>query len=203
MSSSIKTCLKHSFTHDRLDDSLTPTRGYMFSMTSELALPPGDVSFMKHVLTGKAYARLPVFSGTSLGLSVRVGSVYSLLSGGRVYLPDRFFLGGPLHVRGWESRRVGPVVDGDSVGGSCVFAGGVHLTRELYRGVRGHLFGNVGDLVSSPRELLSSTTSRASVGAGLVVSLMQARLEVNLVHPVLGGGGRVKRLHWGIGIDFV
>jgi outer membrane protein insertion porin family len=126
-----------------------------------------------------------------------------------ILISDRFFLGGPLMMRGWNSRLVGPFSQGDSIGGDLFFAGGFHLTFPFPKlsksGVRGHLFSNVGN-VSQMKSGLENlfADSRLSVGVGLIIPLMNARLEINYVLPVLKQNtDSLNRFHWGIGLEFV
>ena len=48
-----------------------------------------------------------------------------------VTVADKFFLGGPLNLRGFEMRGVGPASDGHAVGGTAYWAAGLHLYSPL------------------------------------------------------------------------
>ncbi len=48
-----------------------------------------------------------------------------------VTIADKFFLGGPLSLRGFEMRGVGPESDGNSTGGSAYWAAAMHLYTPL------------------------------------------------------------------------
>jgi outer membrane protein assembly factor BamA len=68
-----------------------------------------------------------------------------------ILLPDRFFFGGPLQMRGWGERSVGPMHQGDALGGDLLLASGVHLTSSVpyldKYNVRAHFFANTGNVV--------------------------------------------------------
>ena len=112
--------LKHSLSFDYklngayLDNRLAPTRGFDFSSTTEFAGPPGDVGFFK--MNKFLSFHLPLnFLGLSLHTSLSTGFVRSINFGGtcnRVTpISDRFFVGGPLHLRGFEAAGIGPRAD--------------------------------------------------------------------------------------------
>jgi outer membrane protein insertion porin family len=48
-----------------------------------------------------------------------------------VTIADKFFLGGPLNLRGFEMRGVGAESDGNSLGGTAYWATGLHLYTPL------------------------------------------------------------------------
>lgn len=72
-------------------------------------------------------------------------------------IADMFFLGGPLSIRGFQFRGIGPHADGDALGSRLYWAAGLHLFTPLpFRPGRGgfgdlfrtHFFinaGNIGD----------------------------------------------------------
>lgn len=85
----------------------------------------------------------------------------------KITIADRCYIGGPLSIRGFETRGVGPHADGDALGSNAYWAAGVHLFTPLPfrpgRGGFGELFrthffinaGNVGDFslgTSSPSD---------------------------------------------------
>lgn len=75
----------------------------------------------------------------------------------KITIIDRSYIGGPLSIRGFESRGVGPHSDGDALGSNAYWAVGLHLFTPLPfrpgKGGFGELFrahffingGNVGD----------------------------------------------------------
>lgn len=95
------------------------------------------------------------------------GKLYPKDSPLKIQLPDRFFFGGPLMMRGWNNRELGPsaqgyssiicfsrvftITSGDSIGGDFLFASGLHLTSLIpflsQYNVRGHLFANTGNVI--------------------------------------------------------
>lgn len=109
--------------------------------------------------------------------------------------------GGPLNVRGFDTRGIGPSSEGNSLGGSLFWASGLHLYAPLpfrpeMRGLgdlfKTHMFvtaGNLGNFRLSGdmgRNLEHVTQDfRLSYGLGLAVKLGGiARIELNYCVPV-------------------
>lgn len=86
------------------------------------------------------------------------GYVSAISKEKKVTIADRCYIGGPLSVRGFEMRGIGPHSDADSLGSNAFWAAGLNLFTPLpFRPGQGgfgelfrtHLFvnaGNVGDL---------------------------------------------------------
>lgn len=145
---SFKSSLTHSWTLDRRDYPLLPTRGYMLKTSTEVAgLGPlqGDVAFGKVEAETQNNVPIPIpgFSnldttGFSLTTSLRGGVLYPLSLQGQSQptqsrVNDRFFLGGPTDVRGFRYSGLGPRDGNDSVGGDIFAAGGVGLLMPFPR----------------------------------------------------------------------
>ena len=68
----------------------------------------------------------------SLQASLNAGFLRSIDPNSKtVTVADKFFLGGPLNLRGFEMRGVGPNSDGNAVGGTAYWAAGLHLYSPL------------------------------------------------------------------------
>lgn len=139
---SFKSSLTHTWTLDRRDYPLLPTKGYLLKTTAELAgLGPlaGDVAFGK--LEAESQGNLPIpipglsdteTTGVSLTTSFRGGllcplSLQNQSSPTHSRINDRFFLGGPTDVRGFRFAGLGPHDGNDAVGGDVYAAGGASL----------------------------------------------------------------------------
>lgn len=112
--------LKNSITLDYrlngafLDNRLSPTKGFDYSLNAELAGPPGDVGFAKVANFMSCHVPLN-FLDFSLHASLAAGFVRPIEFGGTckqvVSISDRFFVGGPLQLRGFEPAGIGPRAD--------------------------------------------------------------------------------------------
>jgi outer membrane protein insertion porin family len=123
---------------------------------------------------------------------------------------DRFLLGGPTTIRGFEMWGVGPRVQGYAYGGEVYWAAGLHLFSplpylkgQLFQRIRIHGFLNAGNLIQYSerqweditnvlscvehllplRNLIKDT--RASIGIGLHCRLGVAQIEINYALPLI------------------
>ena len=107
--------LKHSLSYEYrangkfCDDWLNPTFGIDMHGKVEVAGPPGDVGFVK-AQTG-ASLNLPLPGLWALHGSFQTGLLRPLAFGGVCGPPsisDRFFVGGPMQLRGFIPAGIGP-----------------------------------------------------------------------------------------------
>jgi hypothetical protein len=111
--------VKHSVTAEfRTNDEFAnhvscPTAGLEWHGKAEVATPPGDVGFAK--AEGGVSVHVPVlrnvFHDLSLHGSLAGGLLQSLTFGGLcrpAAISDRFFCGGPVHLRGFMPAGIGP-----------------------------------------------------------------------------------------------
>ncbi|KAH6616569.1 mitochondrial outer membrane protein-like protein [Boeremia exigua] len=131
---SFKSSLTHTWTNDKRDYPLLPSRGYLMKTVSELAgfsVLGGDASFFKT----EAESQLAVPFGTTgitLTAGLRGGLICPLASAAGAQprasrINDRFQLGGPNSVRGFRLGGLGPHDGADAVGGDVFAAGGASL----------------------------------------------------------------------------
>ena len=150
------------------------------------------------------------------------------LMGDVTRLPDRFFLGGPLQLKGFRTKGLGPraKIDGKGFdaagakGGDAYFAAGAAITTMLpsqalqAANARLHAFANCGNNVAiSQRRGQGGSRSdgsgelfekaRCVLGVGVVLPLQNMRVEVNYCWAVRAYrelGDRLAR--WQVGIGF-
>jgi outer membrane protein insertion porin family len=110
-----------TFLRDTRDSLIFTRKGNRTTVASEFAGLGGDVNYFK--LEAKTAHFIPTFDTLSQTLSIitRLGSVAPYGNSNEVPFYDRFYLGGPDSLRGFDYRDVGPR-DGDdpdeSVGGN-------------------------------------------------------------------------------------
>ncbi|XP_071809301.1 sorting and assembly machinery component 50 homolog B-like [Asterias amurensis] len=198
---SVKSSVKHLYTRDTRNERIYPTQGYLLQLSQELAgfkALGGDVQFLK----GEAELQMnrKFFSDCVLSCSLQAG-LMKPLNYTETRINDRFFIGGPTSVRGFNFRGLGPHTDGDSVGGEAYWATGLHLYTPLPfmpgRGglgdlIRTHVFLNAGNLCNLNLEEQNihqhleqlRENFRWSYGAGIILRLGRiARFELNYVIP--------------------
>jgi len=217
----LKSAIRHILCVDRRDNTIFPTEGTLFRLTQEFAGLGGNVGFFKNEV--EVQANLPLGDDLSLQGSFNAGLLKpSTTPEKTITLSDNFYLGGPLNVRGFDIRGVGPHSDGNSIGGTLYWASGLHLYGPLpFRPGQGgfgdlfrtHLFmtaGNVGSFWLSgnmQRDLdMLAQDFRLSYGLGLAVKLGGiARIELNYCIPVRASrGDKVNPgLQFGVGVNFL
>ncbi|ETW10398.1 hypothetical protein H310_00714 [Aphanomyces invadans] len=228
---STKSSVKYTFNDDQRNDSTLPTSGRLLRVSAEVAGLWGDVHFTKgeaeiqhNFPIGPIAFNNPIFN---IMLSSRLGAVHSYGADKDrpARISDRFFLGGPLSLRGFNHKGVGPranpddggVVTGDSLGGEVFYSVGASLGFPFplpllaMLGVRGHVFANAGTVMGWNRVLDEKNwmknildDTRAAAGVGLVVATRFGRLEANYSWVLKSlQGDRVKRAQIGLGMHFI
>ncbi|KAJ9586575.1 hypothetical protein L9F63_028382, partial [Diploptera punctata] len=213
----LKSSLRHVLTVDQRDKPIFPTCGYLFKLTQEVAGLGGNIGFLKNEL--KLQHNITVFPDVVLQTSLYGGILMPISKNLNVNICDQFFLGGPLSVRGFHTRGVGPHSDGNSLGGNAYWAGGLHLFTPLPfnpgKGglgdyFRTHIFVNAGSLneveLGELKTSLLSRTTRLAYGIGLAVRLGQmARIELNYCIPAhyRKGDQTNAGVQFGIGFEFL
>jgi len=107
-------------TRNTTDRSIDPSRGGVQSATLEYAGGPlgGDTQFFKYFLNAKRF--IPVTASTVFSWNVLWGHVVPTGGVEEVPLFERFFLGGPYSIRGYQSRSLSPADPntGELIGGN-------------------------------------------------------------------------------------
>ncbi|XP_045621493.1 sorting and assembly machinery component 50 homolog A isoform X2 [Procambarus clarkii] len=216
---SLKSALRHELFVDRRDDLVFPTDGVAFTIKNELAGLGGDIGFLKNELDLQVNVPLPkelVIQG-----SLQAGHLLPLRNNKTHCITDRFVLGGPMNVRGFEMAGIGPHSDGCSLGAEMFWAAAIHAYSPLPLLNRGsisdkfrlHAFvntGNIGDFVLTDdykRNLqVLVRDMRLSYGAGLAMSLGGfARVELNYCIPLLlqRGDRPNQGLQFGVAVSYL
>ncbi|XP_018571936.1 sorting and assembly machinery component 50 homolog [Anoplophora glabripennis] len=216
---SLKSALRHILACDLRDDLIFPSTGSLFQVTSEVAGVGGDVGFLKNdVFLQGNYSVLEdiVIQGCLSG-----GYMSSISNDMKISMSDMYYLGGPLCLRGFQMRGVGPHSDGDALGSTGYWSAGLHLFTPLpFRPGRGgfgelfrtHLFvngGNVGNFrVGRDSSILDTLRANMRISYGLGVALRlgnMARLEVNYCFPYIFDKGDQTHpgVQFGIGVQFL
>jgi len=111
-----------TFLRDNRDSLLFTRRGNRTTLESELAGLGGDVNYYR--LEGRTAHFIPTFDTLEQSFSVvaRLGSIAPYGQSDEVPFYDRFFLGGPETLRGFDYRDIGPrdtdINSDEAVGGN-------------------------------------------------------------------------------------
>lgn len=216
----LKSAVRHILCVDRRDCSIFPSEGTLFKLTQEFAGLGGNIGFFKNEV--EIQANLPLSEDISVQASLSSGLLNPLNNQKTLNISDHFFLGGPLNIRGFDIRGVGPHHDGNALGGTLYWASGLHIYGPLPfrpgKGGLGDLFrthafltaGNVGSYWLSgnlQRDVETLTQDfRLSYGLGLALKLGGvARIELNYCVPVKAcrGDHAAPGLQFGVGVNFL
>jgi outer membrane protein insertion porin family len=133
----LKSSLTLTTTFDTRDNFYIPTRGTRVVLTGQLAggVLGADTDIYSLTLNTSQY--WPLWWDHILSLRTRFGVVEYYGDSERVPIFDRFFLGGPYTLRGFEYRDVGPIdEEGEPVGGQSMAFGSVEYSIPLMERVR-------------------------------------------------------------------
>ena len=115
---------KFGFTllRDNRDRLLFTRNGNRTSFASEFAGLGGDVNYFKYDLRTAQFLPTADLWKQSLSIIARVGAIIPLKDDNVAPFYDRFFLGGPETLRGYDYRDIGPRArDGSDLSGNPVF----------------------------------------------------------------------------------
>lgn len=173
---------------DSRNNLLDPSRGNISRASVEFAesFLGGDTDFTRYTASTRFF--FPFLYGTVLSFAGQYGLIDLRNVGNDLVVSERFFLGGPDSLRGFEFRRLGPRVPTDD--GDFVIIGG---TQELVliaefifpiipqAGFKGVLFFDVGNAFNDTEDLsFNPQDLRRDYGLGIrwASPLGPLRLEV-------------------------
>ncbi|KAG0242168.1 hypothetical protein BGX31_000505 [Mortierella sp. GBA43] len=174
----------------------------------------GDVNHVRQEL--EAQVARSNNSGYIVTATVKSGYLHSL-DGKPSKISDRFFLGGPMSVRGFKSYGLGPREGEDSLGGEAFVSAGLSLLTPFpglsnWDSFKVHFFANAGSLINvkpgqSPKTTVEDLTKApsTSIGAGILYRHPQVRIELNFALPLTATKTDAVSRGWqlGLGISFL
>lgn len=108
----------------------------------------------------------------------RAGVVAPTADAEEVPLFDRYFLGGPNSVRGFEYREIGPRdEDGEPLGGETLAFASAEYTFPLVPNIRGAVFYDSGMIWAEAYDFDSDWNSCYGIGIRLDIPMMPIRLD--------------------------
>lgn len=192
--SDITSLIGYSFNWDRRNDPITPTGGFDFSISQDLAGIGGDVQYLRTEVTGATYRG--IFKGVRASVRLSGGAIEPLGDDESIRINNRFFRGGSS-FRGFDVAGLGPrvvdviadldgnpvnVIGQNSLGGKVYYQGTGELTIPNYLpeeyGIRTKLFveaGSVGILDDADIEDEVFFTTRSGQYFGVPAGLPASR----------------------------
>ncbi len=182
----------HGFAYDRRDKVNNPTEGYIIGVNQDLAGLGGTAKFLRHTVTGRYY--YPVINDDLiLLLGADAGQIHGTQNKD-VNIVDRFFLGGPESLRGFDSYGVGPRTKdkNSSLGGNIFYSGIAELKFPLGLGKELGLFGSTFIDAGSLYKVDETDTSgiddskklRAAYGFGIGFTTPMGPIRLHYAIPI-------------------
>lgn len=181
--------------YDRRDSKIDPTKGYLLSLSTNLAGIGGTDHFFQTVARAGYYYQYA--DGWVLNTRIGLGDVVGL--GEPVRIESRFFIGGD-DLRGFRVAGIGPrdKISHDPLGGNYYYTGSLETTVPLglpqEYGIKMYGFtdfGSLGGFDTVPGSKLSSSeifqdfSLRAAAGIGVSWKSPFGLIRVNIAYPFL------------------
>lgn len=161
-----------SWSHDTRNRAIFPDSGYYSLLSSEIALPGGDLEYYKLSVRQKYY--IPLAKGTSLffGADLGYGKSYGDTKGLPFY--KNYYAGGGRSVRGYQGNSLGPRDTGtnEPIGGNTKIVTHMELFfpspfAESQNSFRLSTFVDAGNVFDSEKDI-SADELRSSYGISAV-----------------------------------
>ena len=161
--------------NDHRDNIFDPREGYLNVVSVECAGGPflGDKDFYK--VTGSTSKYFPLTKKSVFNVRFRAGVVDNYGGTKRVPVYERFYIGGPSTVRGYDYSSIGPKDDDVNVGGSSMLVGNLEYSYLLVdttdtptkspMKIRGLVFYDAGNAWRSTGGFSGSL--KTSIGTGI------------------------------------
>ena len=139
--------IRLGYNYDTRDFPQDPREGVNLRLSTELAggALGGTNDFVRYEVEGSFFTPL---TGDLIGLAHLELGVISPFGGDEAPVTERYFMGGLYTLRGFEYRMVGPLEDGEPVGGTKSFLMNLEATYPLIRdaNIKGVLFLDGGNV---------------------------------------------------------
>lgn len=144
---SVTSSMRLGYIYDTRDFPMDPREGMRLRLSTEVAGGTfgGTNDFVRYQAEGSFFTPL---IGDLIGLAHLELGLISPFGGNEVPVTERYFMGGLYTLRGFEHRMVGPLEDGEPVGGTRSFLMNLEATYPLIRdaNIKGVLFLDGGNV---------------------------------------------------------
>lgn len=174
------------FLRDTRDKIINTTRGNRFEFNTEIAggVLGGDWDYYKLEARGSQF--FPLFETQTQVLSLigRAGVIDAFGDSAEVPFFDRFYLGGPTDLRGFEYRQVGPKNNlGEPVGGGSYGFLSIEYSLDIVAPIRFAIFYDAG-FVNTDAYDFSPARYNDNFGFGLRLFVAGAPLSLDFGIPL-------------------
>ena len=199
--------LQTSFSYDTRNAGIFPDSGTLQRISTEIALPGGDLYYWKVDYDSRYYFKVPFKKNFTGLLKSKIG--YGDSYGSTTELPffRNFYAGGPRTVRGYDESSLGPQdIFGRALGGNIMFVGNAEMILPLpiqeLKSTRLSLFYDVGNVFAS-NESFSFSDMRMSVGVSGIWMSPFGLLSVSYSKPFNDQfGDEIQKFQFNFGTQF-
>lgn len=180
--------LTFSLLRDTRDKIINTTRGNRAELIMGVAGGPlgGDQSYYSLEFRGSQFYPVFEFQEQVLGLIARTGVIENFGSSSDVQVFDRYFLGGPQTLRGFEYREVGPKTTlGEPIGGKTYGFISAEYSFDVVKPIRFAFFYD-GGFVNTRAYDMSPADWNDNIGFGLRLFVAGAPLSLDYGIPLTG-----------------
>ena len=175
---------------DTRNSILFPTEGSILTLKKEFAggIFGGDADYGRLELQGARFIKTFKAMDQVLSLVGRSGTL-GRFNGEDADVPffEKFFLGGPYNLRGWDYRDVGPQTGAEPIGGNSYSYAGLEYTFKIADPLRFAVFYDAGYLRLGDFELLPGDGQEGwhdNWGLGIRIMVMGMPLRLDLGFPI-------------------
>lgn len=194
-----------SLLYDTRDNLIYPTEGTRLQLLADIAGGPAGGPTKYYRLEGRAgqWIRVAEAQEQVLGIFGRAGGINNY-GGSDLPFFERYFLGGPNNLRGYDFRKAGPFFsDGEPKGGKLFGFASTEYSLVLFNPVRFVLFYDIGFLNESARDF-SLGDYLHDLGFGFRIFILGAPLKLDFGYPLRTNEntGKGIKIHWTFGTSF-
>lgn len=194
-----------SLLRDTRDSFLFTRKGNRTQLLTEVAGGPFGADVNYYRLEGRTAQFFPTFDSMNQTVSLigRIGSVDPFGSSSEVPFYDRYYLGGPDSLRGFDFREVSPKEVGEPIGGNSFAFASVEYAFQLAPQLAVATFYDWGFVNSSSYDF-DIERYRDNWGVGLRLLVMGSPLKLDLGFPITtrDDDSRSPQFHFSFGTRF-
>jgi outer membrane protein insertion porin family len=179
-----------TLSRDTRDSLLFPTEGSLVSIKKEFAggIFGGDADYGRFEIQGVQFFKTFDAMEQVLSVSGRTGTL-GKFDGDDANVPffEKFFLGGPYNLRGWDYREAGPNEEGEPVGGNSFSYASLEYTFKVADPLRFAFFYDGGFLRRGDFKFAPGNASEGwhdNWGLGIRIMVMGMPLRLDLGFPM-------------------
>ena len=199
-----------TLSRDTRDALLFPTEGSLVSIRKEFAggIFGGDADYGRFELQGVQFFKTFDTMEQVLSVSGRTGTL-GKFDGDDANVPffEKFFLGGPYNLRGWDYREAGPNKEGEPMGGNSFSYASLEYTFKVADPLRFAFFYDGGFLRSGDFKFAPGSSTEGwhdNWGLGIRIMVMGMPLRLDLGFPMSdpSNSGASTQFHFSGGTRF-